>query len=143
MVKIQRSKRKANRSTIDYGNGIPAMMEHEMNPADLYGRNPMDMRHPFDVSSMHRGDKTPTDDKRRKTLPATFDTFESLWNPNQIAPLDSQPIDDNQAFGNHVAYELRQLKKENQRMAKLRIARVLLDMAESENSQFPSNPTMF
>lgn len=126
---------------MDYSNGM--IHEQEMNPANLYGRNPMDMRHPFDVS-MHRPDhKMPTDDKRRKTLPNTFDTFEALWNPNQIAPLESQPIDDYQAFGNHVAQELRQLKKENQRIAKLQIARIFLELAETETPQYPSNPTMF
>lgn len=114
-----------------------------MNPADLYGRSPMDMRHPFDVSAMHRGDKNPADDKRRKTMPGTFDTFDGVWNPNQIAPIETQPIDDIQMFGNHVAHELRKLKKENQRMAQLRIARVLVDMGEAENAPFPNNPTMF
>lgn len=127
---------------MEYVNGmIPMMHEQELSPADIYGRNPMDMRHPFDIS-MHRNDK-PNDDKRRKTLPTAFDPLEPLWSANQLAPLEVPPIDDNQVFGNHVAQELRQLKKENQRMAKLRIARVLLEMGESDNTQFPGNPSIY
>lgn len=48
--------------------------------------------------------------------------------------LNIQPNDDKQLFGDYVANELRQLTNESQRIAKLRITRILLEMAEAESS---------
>lgn len=48
--------------------------------------------------------------------------------------LNIQPNDDKQLFGDYVANELRHMTNESQRIAKLRITRVLLEMAEAESS---------
>lgn len=65
---------------------------------------------------------TPTS-KRRKVQPSTNQPTAS-----------TAPQDDIQLFGTHVANELRYLSKENQRIAKLRITRILLDLAEMEGT---------
>lgn len=48
--------------------------------------------------------------------------------------LDIRLNDEFQLYGDYVANELRSLKKENQRIAKLRITRILLELGESESS---------
>lgn len=48
--------------------------------------------------------------------------------------LNIQPNDDKQLFGDYVANELRLLTNEGQRIAKLRITRILLEMAEAEST---------
>lgn len=95
--------------------------------------NSNDVRHALERQS--------SDEKRRKTQ-TSVEAFENLFNPNPSS-LDIQPIDENQLFGDYVAHELRQLRKENQRMAKLRIARVLLEMGEAENTPFPPNQSLY
>lgn len=136
-------KRKANRTAIDYDHGLAnVIMNSNINDtnAGIYGRtsNMNDIKHSFE-SYVRSKQQQMFDEKKRKTQSNTFEAFESLWNPNNQSTLDIQPIDENQLFGDYVAHELRQLRKENQRMAKLRIARVLLEMGEAENTAFAEN----
>lgn len=64
--------------------------------------------------------------KRRKS--------EHIENSSVNVGLNIHQNDDKQLFGDYVANELRHLTNESQRIAKLRITRILLEMAEAENS---------